>query len=229
MQCQPHNAGSTGVPEEPFPLSADWFIVAAPHLLKMNMKVLKLAFTLLLVMLLQACSEPLAWNASDVSGMMPDLVFSLTGPDGEVVQAKSLQGKPILIFFGFTSCPDVCPTTLTQLSVVMKKLGQQADAIQIVLISIDPDRDTPEIMKRYTASFGPWLLGLTGPEQALARLRKAYGVYAAMESSDDKGDYNVMHSAAVFAFDAKGQARLLISDVTDSDAVVADIKQLIDL
>jgi len=83
-------------------------------------------------------------------------------------------------------------------------------------------------MKSYTASFGPWLLGLTGPEQALTRLREAYGVYAAMESSDDKGNYNVMHSASVFAFDAKGHVRLLISDVADSDAVVSDVKQLID-
>ena len=195
----------------------------------MNMNVLKLTFILLLAMLLQACSEPLNWNASDISGVMPDLEFSLIGPDGEVVESKSLQGKPVLIFFGFTSCPDVCPTTLTQLSVVMKKLGPQADDVQIVLVSVDPDRDTPKVMKRYTASFGPWLLGLTGSDQALTTLRKTYGVYAAMESSDDKGAYNVMHSAAVFAFDAKDRARLLISDVTDSDAVVADIKQLINL
>ena len=193
------------------------------------MNVLKLTFILLLAMLLQACSEPLNWNASDITGAMPDLEFSLIGPDGEVVESKSLQGKPVLIFFGFTSCPDVCPTTLTQLSVVMKKLGPQADDVQIALVSVDPDRDTPKVMKRYTASFGPWLLGLTGSEQALTTFRKAYGVYAAMESSDDKGAYNVMHSAAVFAFDAKGRVRLLISDVTDSDAVVADIKQLINL
>ncbi len=111
----------------------------------------------------------------------------------------------------------------------MKKLGPQADAVQILLVSVDPDRDTPEVMKLYTASFGPWLLGLTGPEKDLDALRKAYGVYAAMESSDDKGAYNVMHNAAVFGFDAKGRARLLIKDVTDSDAVVSDLKNLINL
>ena len=83
-------------------------------------------------------------------------------------------------------------------------------------------------MKRYAASFGPWLLGLTGSDEALTRLRETYGVYAAMESSDTKGSYNVMHSAAVFAFDAKGQARLLISDLSDNAAVVADLQQLID-
>ena len=192
------------------------------------MRALKLVLILLMVMLLQACSEPLTWHASDVTGMMPDLEFTLTGPDGTAINAKSLQGKPVLVFFGFTSCPDVCPTTLTQLSVVMKQLGSQADDIQIALVSVDPGRDTPEVMKSYTASFGPWLLGLTGEEQALTRLRETYGVYAAMESSDDKGSYNVMHNAAVFAFDAKGRARLLIADVNDSDAVVSDLKQLID-
>jgi len=193
------------------------------------MRTLKFSFFLLVTLLLQSCSEPVSWHASDVTGMMPDLEFTLIGPDSEQVEARSLQGKPVLVFFGFTNCPDVCPTTLTQLSVAMKKLGPQADDIQILLVSVDPGRDTPEVMKKYTASFGPWLLGLTGSEEDLDTLRKSYGVYAAMESSDDKGAYNVMHSAAVFGFDSKGRARLLISDVTDSDAVVSDLKNLINL
>jgi len=192
------------------------------------MRALKLVLILFLVVLLLSCSEPRKWHASDITGMMPDLEFSLTGPDGEKVDAKSLLGKPILIFFGFTNCPHVCPTTLTQLSVVVKKLGPQAGDIQVALVSVDPGRDTPEVMKSYTASFGPWLLGLTGTEEALDALRQNYGVYAAMESSDDKGEYNVMHSTAIFAFDAEGRVRLLISDVTDSDAVVSDLKQLTD-
>jgi len=193
------------------------------------MRTLKLSLLLLVSALLQSCSEPVNWHASDISGMLPDLEFNLIGPGGEQVDARSLQGKPVLVFFGFTNCPDVCPTTLTQLSVVMKKLGPQADDIQILLVSVDPDRDTPGVMEKYTASFGPWLLGLTGAEEDLDTLRKSYGVYAAMESSDDKGAYNVMHSATVFGFDSKGQARILISDVTDSDAVVSDLKNLIDL
>jgi len=193
------------------------------------MRTLKLSLLLLVSALLQSCSEPVNWHASDISGMLPDLEFNLIGPGGEQVDARSLQGKPVLVFFGFTNCPDVCPTTLTQLSVVMKKLGPQADDIQILLVSVDPDRDTPGVMEKYTASFGPWLLGLTGAEEDLDTLRKSYGVYAAMESSDDKGAYNVMHSATVFGFDSKGQARILISEVTDSDAVVSDLKNLIDL
>ena len=159
--------------------------------------------------------------------MMPDLDFFLSGPNGGVITASELHGKTVLIFFGFTSCPDVCPTTLTQLKMVVNSLGDLADKMQIVLVSVDPDRDTPQVMKEYTASFGPWLLGLTGSDEELTSFRKAYGVYAAMESSDAKGSYNVMHSAAVFAFDKKGQARLLISDLSDNAAVVADLTQLI--
>jgi len=82
-------------------------------------------------------------------------------------------------------------------------------------------------MKAYTARFGPWLLGLTGSEQTLSAFREAYGIYVAMESSDEKGNYNVMHSSTVFVFDAKGRSRLLISEVSDTDAVVSDIKQLL--
>ena len=193
------------------------------------MRTMKLVLTLIFAIFLQSCSEPHHWHASDVTGMMPDLEFNLTGPDGEAVTAQSLKGKPLLLFFGFTNCPHICPTTLTRLSMVMKKLGTQADDIQIALVSVDPDRDTPEVMKIYTASFGPWLLGLTGTEQALTRLRKSYGVYAAMESSDSEGTYNVMHSTAIFAFDTTGRIRLLISDVDDIDAVVSDLKQLIDI
>jgi len=192
------------------------------------MRTLKSIFILLMLMMMQACSEPLNWQASDITGKMPDLQFTLTGPDGEPVDAESLRGKPVLVFFGFTNCPHVCPTTLTQLSLIMKTLGSQSDGIQVVLISVDPDRDTPEVMKRYTASFGPWLLGLTGSDVVLASLRKAYGVYAAMESSDEKGSYNVMHSTAIFAFDADGHARLLITDVENIEAVVSDLKQLIE-
>lgn len=193
------------------------------------MRALRFAFTLILVISLQSCKQPLHWNASDITGVMPDLEFTLLGPDGEPFESGSLLGKPVILFFGFTNCPSICPTTLTRLSVLMKELGPEAKDIQVVLVSVDPDRDTPEVMNRYTASFGPWLLGLTGPEEDLTRLREAYSVYASMESSDSKGNYNVMHAVVVFAFDANGQARLLISDLDDSDVVLSDLKQLIDL
>jgi protein SCO1/2 len=193
------------------------------------MPTFKLILLLVFFVLMQACDQPVTWHGTDISGKMPNLEFNLTGPDGESLDADSLKGKPVLVFFGFTSCPDVCPTTLTQLSVAIKKLGQQASHINVLLVSVDPERDTPAVMKRYTAAFGPWLTGVTGTEEKLATLRKTYGVYAAMESTGEKGTYNVMHSAAVFGFDANGRARLLMTDVTNSDAVAVDLKNLIKL
>lgn len=182
---------------------------------------------LLITLGLQACKEPYVWHANDISGAMPDLQFALVGPDENQVTAKFLQGKPVIVFFGFTHCPDVCPTTLAQLKIVVNKLGQDADKIQVLLVSVDPGRDTPAVMKAYTAGFGPWLLGLTGPKEDIDALRNRYGVYASMGSSDERGSYNVMHTPAVFVFDGQGQARLLFTDVADSDAVVSDIRQLI--
>lgn len=182
---------------------------------------------LLISLGLQACNEPYVWHANDISGAMPDLQFALIGPDENEVSAESLQGEPVLVFFGFTQCPDVCPTTLTQLKVVINKLGQDADQIKVLLVSVDPARDTPAVMKAYAAGFGPWLLGLTGTEANIDALRNRYGVYSSMQSSDEQGGYNVMHTPAVFVFDEQGKARLLFTDVTDSDAVASDIRQLI--
>ena len=193
------------------------------------MSALKIVLSLFLLVVLQSCKQPVHWNAGDVAGAMPDLEFALTGPDGEPVDARSLRGKPVLLFFGFTNCPNVCPTTLARLSVLMQKLGPDANNIHVVFVTVDPERDTPEVMKRYTAAFGPWLLGLSGPEADLTRFRESYGVYAAMESSDSKGIYSVMHSSVIFAFDANGRVRLLISNLDDGDGIVSDLKQLIDL
>lgn len=184
---------------------------------------------LLITLGLQACKQPYTWHANNITGAAPDLEFTLIGPDESQVDAQSLQGKPVLVFFGFTNCPHVCPTTLAQLKVVINKLGEDADKMQTVLVSVDPQRDTPAVMKAYAAGFGPWLLGLTGPEADIDALRERYGIYAGMESSDEQGDYNVMHTTVVFAFDAQSKARLLFTDVSDSDAVVSDIRQLINL
>jgi|SRR5690554_2694952 len=182
---------------------------------------------LLVTLGLQACNEPYVWHANNISGAMPDLQFTLVGPDENRVDAKSLQGKPTVVFFGFTHCPDVCPSTLMQLKIVIDKLGSDADSIQTLLVSVDPERDSPAVMKAYAAGFGPWLLGLTGPEEEIDALRARYGVYASMETSDEMGHYNVMHTPAVFVFDAQGKARLLFTDVSDSDAVASDIRQLL--
>jgi len=192
------------------------------------MRGLKSTF-LLLLLLAGACRQELHWYGSDVTGMLPDLAFSLTGSDGTVITAESLRGKPLLLFFGFTHCPDVCPTTLAQLKAAMQKLGSDADKVRVAFVTVDPERDTPAVIRRFTATFGPWLIGLTGSDQALANLRKTYGVYASMETGDSDDGYNVMHTPVVFAFDAGGHIRLLIKDTSDPSSVVSDIRNLLAL
>lgn len=191
------------------------------------MRILNITLILALAVLAGACRQSPHWYGSDVTGMMPDLAFTLTGTDGKAVTAKDFQGKPLLLFFGFTHCPDVCPTTLAQLKAAMQALGPDADKIRVAFVTVDPERDTPAVMQRYTAAFGPWLIGLTGPDEALATLRKTYGVYASMEPGDNGDGYNIMHTPIVFAFDAKGRIRLLIKDTSNTDAVVSDIRNLL--
>lgn len=192
------------------------------------MQILKPLSTVLFASLLLSCNKPPVWHATDISGALPDLEFSLVGTDGQIVKSSKFLGKPVLLFFGFTNCPHICPMTLTQLSMVIDKMGTQAEDIQVLLVTVDPGRDTPEVMRKFTNSFGSWLAGLTGTEEELSALQESYGVYAAMESSQDKGEYNVMHTAAVFVFDAQGRVRLLLSDVSNADLVVADLRQLLD-
>ncbi len=191
------------------------------------MRALNIALILALGLLAGACRQSPHWYGSDVTGMMPDLAFTLTGTDGKTVTAKDLQGKPLLLFFGFTHCPDVCPTTLAQLKAAMLALGPDSSKIRVAFVTVDPGRDTPAALRRYTAAFGPWLIGLTGPDEALAKLRKMYGVYASMQAGDNGDGYNVMHTPIVFVFDAKGRIRLLIKDTSNTEAVVSDLRNLL--
>ena len=112
----------------------------------------KLTLALLLLVVLQSCAKPVSWHATNITGKMPALAFSLVGPDGSNIQADALLGKPALIFFGFTSCPDVCPTTLTRLGAILKTMQSTSADIQVVLVTVDPSRDTPEKMQSYTES-----------------------------------------------------------------------------
>ncbi|NIP18377.1 MAG: SCO family protein, partial [Xanthomonadales bacterium] len=131
---------------------------------KSGTQLVALAFT---AFLLQACSEPVAWRGTDVSGILPDLEFTLTGSDGLETGADAFHGKATLLYFGFTSCPGVCPTTLNHVSVALDALGGPARNVHVLLVSVDPKRDTPEVMRKYTAGYGPWLHGLTGSEADL--------------------------------------------------------------
>lgn len=130
--------------------------------------------------------------------------FRLTDQDGKTVTDETMKGKPFLVFFGFTHCPDICPTTLFEVSEIIGKLGKDADKVNALFITVDPERDTPDKMKDYLQAFDPHLRGLTGDEQAINAAEKAYRVYA-KKVPLDSGEYTMDHSTIVYLMDKQGR------------------------
>jgi protein SCO1/2 len=130
--------------------------------------------------------------------------FQLTDQAGESVTDQSLKGRPTLIFFGFTHCPDVCPTSLFEISEVLRAMGKDADRVNAYFVSVDPERDTAAAMKDYLSSFDPHLKGLTGDPQAVAKVLSAYRVYARKVPLKD-GDYTMDHTALIYLMDREGR------------------------
>ena len=130
--------------------------------------------------------------------------FQLTDQAGERVTERNLQGRPTLIFFGFTHCPDVCPTSLFEISEVLRVMGKDADRVNAYFVSVDPERDTAAAMKDYLSSFDPHLKGLTGDPEAVAKVLTAYRVYAKKVPLKD-GDYTMDHTALVYLMNKDGQ------------------------
>ena len=130
--------------------------------------------------------------------------FQLTDQAGQTVTDKSMQGRPSLIFFGFTHCPDVCPTTLFEISEVLKAMGKDADRVNAYYISVDPERDTQAAMKEYLSSFDPRLKGLTGNAEEIAKVLSEYRVYAKKVPLKD-GDYTMDHTALIYLMDRDGK------------------------
>ena len=132
--------------------------------------------------------------------------FSLVGADGKPVTDRDFRGRYMLIFFGFTHCPDICPAELQVIAQALEQLGDKAKNVVPIFITLDPERDTPEAMANYVKSFGPNFVGLTGTPEAIAAAAKAYRVaYSKVENKDSAGDYSVDHSALVYLMDPEGR------------------------
>jgi protein SCO1/2 len=130
--------------------------------------------------------------------------FQLTDQNGKPLTDQDMKGKPYLVFFGYTHCPDICPTTLFELSEILHAMGKDADRINALFISVDPDRDTPAVIKDYLSSFDPHLRGATGTHQQIAAVEKAYRVYSKKVPAKN-GDYSMDHSAVVYLMDKQGR------------------------
>lgn len=181
-----------------------------------------------LVLLLSGClGEEQSWNAKEIDGLLPDLEFTLTRSDGETVTAKEYQGQVRLMFFGFTNCPDVCPATLAKLTQAIKAMPEDLqDQVTPLFVSVDPKRDTPERLGEYVNFFYDRTVGLTADEPTLRKLAKRYRTTFGYDEPDEKGNYNVSHSAAIYVFDGEGHARLLLRPDLPTDQITQDLAQL---
>jgi protein SCO1/2 len=150
--------------------------------------------------------------------------FSLIDQDGRTVTDKDLRGRPFLVFFGFTHCPDVCPTALFEISEVLGKLGPDAQRVSALFVTIDPERDTPVQMKDYLSSFNPRLVGLTGDPAAIAAVAKEYRVYV-KKVPLDHGDYTMDHTALVYLMDKDGRFVAPFNLKRSTEDAAADLRR----
>jgi protein SCO1 len=178
-----------------------------------------------------ACSrQSSSWHATEIAGAMPPLAFTMTrANDGHSVDAGDYRGKVAILYFGYTHCPDICPTTLTNLSDVLQKLGGRAAGVRVLFVSVDPNRDTASGMKAYVNSFAPEIDGLRGTPDQLTALARRYRVAYSVTPDGAGHAYEVMHSNAVFFFDKTGRARLVATSTEDIDGLSADVKRLLDM
>lgn len=170
----------------------------------------------------------LSWRLNTAAqGHLPDLAFQLTDGNGRAATGKEFRGKIVLLYFGYTHCPDVCPLTLTHLHQVMQQLGPLAENVRILFVSVDPARDTPQVMHEYVTAFGKHIVGLTGTEQQIRTVAKRYRVAFSRGAVNGHGGYAVSHSSAIYIFDRKGQARLLATPENSVADITHDVRQLV--
>jgi protein SCO1 len=163
----------------------------------------------------------------DITGLVSPLQFQLTNQDGQVVTAENYRHDLVLLYFGYTDCPDQCPTTLTLLANAIHTLGPRASQVRVLFVSVDPKRDTTSVLRRYVSNFGPEFVGLRGDQPQLTTLSKRYRIAYHYEPPDKYGNYEVDHSSAVFIFDGDGRARLLAQSDNTEQQVASDLRRLL--
>ena len=190
------------------------------------MKKLKLSIGII-VLLLLGCAETESTRLTNVSGLIEDLSFELTDEDNKSVTEKDYLGYTVALFFGFTNCPEICPTTMHQLSAILKEIDPQESSVRVLFVSVDPERDSTEKLKKYTTIFGSAFVGLRGDESTIKEMTKKYRVTFGYGDADAEGNYDVSHSGAVFVFDAAGEARLLATQSSTTEDIRYDLQRLI--
>jgi len=190
------------------------------------------AVALAAALALAGCDRILApakspFHAIDVTGAPMGRSLSLIDHNGIPRTLADFRGKAVLVNFGYTQCPDVCPTTLADLASAVRKLGAEGERVQVLFVTVDPKRDTRELLGKYVPAFDPRFLGLRGDAEATARVTKEFRVYAAEREGKTPESYTVEHSAQTFAFDPQGRLRLVIAYGAPPDDIAADLRLLL--
>ncbi|MGI4846247.1 MAG: SCO family protein [Janthinobacterium lividum] len=169
-----------------------------------------------------------AFVNTDITGLDYAKGFSLTDHAGKPRTLQDFRGKLVVVFFGYTQCPDVCPTTMAKMATVMKELGPASKDVQVLFITLDPERDTQELLNAYVPAFHPSFIGLRGDAEATARTAKEFKVfYAKTPSGDDPKNYTVDHMTGSYVFDREGRVRLLVRHEAEPGAIASDLRQLL--
>jgi protein SCO1/2 len=153
--------------------------------------------------------------------------FRLTDHNGQTRTLKDFRGKIVAVFFGYTHCPDVCPTTLSDFAAALKQLGPQADRVQVIFVTVDPERDTQEVLRAFVPAFNPSFLGMVGDAETLRQLAKEYRLVYQKTSVKAADDYLIDHSAGTYVYDPRGNLRLRMPYGSSPDAIAQDLKTLL--
>jgi protein SCO1 len=191
-------------------------------------KMLPRLYFLLLIALLSGCDKPAQpshFHASDVTGKYAQADFHLTDHNGKPSSLSDFRGKVVVLFFGYTHCPDVCPTKLADLAQTLRLLGKDADKVQVLFVTLDPERDTREILAQFVPAFHPAFLGLYGDAQATASVAKSFQVD--YQKVPAKSGYMLDHTTFSYLIDTQGKVRLLAGDREPSEWLAQDIKLLL--
>ena len=167
------------------------------------------------------------FQASDVTGAAFGRDFKLTDNNGKPRTLADFRGKVVVMFFGYTQCPDVCPTTLSDLAAALEKLGADATSVQVLFVTIDPERDTPALLSSYVPAFNPTFLGLYGDAAETAATAREFKILYQKQPGATPGSYSMDHSAGTFIFDPQGRLRLFVTHGVGPDLFAHDIRELL--
>lgn len=186
-----------------------------------------LAAGLLLGWVVLGWLRPYTYHGLEVHASTPVTNFTLTGPGGQPISLVDFRGQIVALYFGYTFCPDVCPATMSELKKAMAELGKQGEDVQVIMVSLDPERDTPEKLAEYMAYFHPSFIGLTGSEDEIIAASAPLGIFYERHEGTASSGYLVDHTATVMVLDRNGRLRLVIPFDTAGEDIAADLRHLL--